>query len=93
MNSKRDLSEAEKINRKNITNKLMDNGVTIIDPNRVDIRGTISCGQNVTIDVNTVFIGDVTLGDNVTIAPFTIISNSIIGEGNKHSFSFKHRWG
>ena len=38
----------------------MDSGVTIIDPNRVDVRGTLSCGQNVTIDVNTVFIGDVT---------------------------------
>ena len=88
VNSKRDLAVAEKINRKNITNKLMDNGVTIIDPNRVDIRGTISCGQNVTIDVNTVFIGDVTLGDNVTIAPFTIISNSVIGEGTSiHSHS------
>ena len=81
VNSKKDLAEAEKINRKNITDKLMDNGVTIIDPNRVDIRGTLSCGQNVTIDVNTVFIGDVTLGDNVTIAPFTIVSNSVIGDG------------
>ena len=81
MNSKKDLSEAEKINRKNITDKLMDSGVTIIDPNRVDVRGTLSCGQNVTIDVNTVFIGDVKLGDNVTIAPFTIVSNSVIGDG------------
>ena len=88
VNSKRDLAEAEKINRKNITDKLMDNGVTIIDPKRVDIRGTLSCGQNVTIDVNTVFVGDVTLGDNVTIAPFTIISNSVIGEGTSiHSHS------
>ena len=81
VNSKRDLSEAEKINRKNITDKLMDSGVTIIDPNRVDVRGTLSCGQNVTIDVNTVFIGDVKLGDNVSIAPFTIVSNSVIGDG------------
>ena len=88
MNSKRDLAEAEKINRKNVTNKLMDSGVTIIDPNRVDVRGTLSCGQNVTIDVNTVFIGDVTLGDNVTIAPFTIVSNSVIGDGTSiHSHS------
>ena len=88
VNSKRDLAEAEKINRKNITDKLMDNGVTIIDPKRVDIRGTLSCGQNVTIDVNTVFVGDVTLGDNVTIAPFTLISNSVIGEGTSiHSHS------
>tara|TARA_Y100001970_G_scaffold171584_1_gene209744 strand:+ start:1009 stop:2388 length:1380 start_codon:yes stop_codon:yes gene_type:complete len=80
VNSKRDLAEAEKIKRKNIADDLMENGVTIIDPSRIDVRGTLTCGQNVTIDVNTVFIGDVTLGDNVTIAPFTIISNSIIGD-------------
>jgi bifunctional UDP-N-acetylglucosamine pyrophosphorylase / glucosamine-1-phosphate N-acetyltransferase len=80
VNSKKDLAEAEKINRKNIADELMDNGVTIIDPERIDVRGTLTCGQNVTIDVNTVFIGDVTLGDGVTIAPFTVISNSIIGD-------------
>jgi bifunctional UDP-N-acetylglucosamine pyrophosphorylase/glucosamine-1-phosphate N-acetyltransferase len=88
VNSKKDLAEAEKINRKNIADELMDNGVTIIDPERIDVRGTLTCGQNVTIDVNTVFIGDVTLGDGVTIAPFTVISNSTIGdETNVHSHS------
>ena len=88
VNSKRDLAEAEKINRKNITNELMDKGVTIIDPERIDIRGTLVCGQNVTIDVNTIFIGDVTLGDGVTIGPLSVISNSIIGnETNIHSHS------
>jgi len=88
INSKRDLAKAEKINRKNIADELMDNGVTVIDPDRIDVRGTLTCGQNVTIDVNTVFIGDVTLGDGVTIAPFTVISNSIIGdETSVHSHS------
>ena len=88
INSKRDLAKAEKINRKNIADELMDNGVTVIDPDRIDVRGTLTCGQNVTIDVNTVFIGDVTLGDGVTIAPFTVISNSTIGnETSVHSHS------
>tara|TARA_Y100001936_G_C15809886_1_gene526034 strand:- start:140 stop:775 length:636 start_codon:yes stop_codon:yes gene_type:complete len=58
----------------------MENGVTVIDPNRIDVRGKLTCGKDVTIDVNTVFIGDVTLGDGVSIAPFTIIANSIIGD-------------
>ena len=88
VNSKKDLAEAEKINRIKIAEELMDNGVTIIDPNRIDVRGKLTCGKDVTIDVNTVFIGDVTLGDAVSIAPFTVIANSIIGdETNIHSHS------
>jgi len=88
VNSKKDLAEAEKINRKNTADELMDNGVTVIDPDRIDVRGTLTCGQNVTIDVNTVFLGDVRLGDGVTIAPFTVISNSTIGdETSVHSHS------
>ena len=80
VNSKKDLAEAEKINRKKIADELMENGVTVIDPNRIDVRGRLVCGKDVTIDVNTVFIGDVTLGNGVSVAPFTIISNSIIGD-------------
>ena len=80
MNSKKDLAEAEKINRKKIASGLMDAGVTIIDPERMDVRGTLTCGKDVTIDVSTVFIGDVTLSDGVTVGPFTVIANSEIGE-------------
>ena len=80
VNSKKDLAEAEKINRKKIADELMENGVTVIDPNRIDVRGRLICGKDVTIDVNTVFIGDVTLGNGVSVAPFTVISNSIIGD-------------
>ena len=80
VNSKKDLAEAEKINRKKIADELMESGVTVIDPNRIDVRGRLICGKDVTIDVNTVFIGDVTLGNGVSVAPFTIISNSIIGD-------------
>ena len=88
VNSKKDLAEAEKINRKKIADELMDSGVTVIDPNRIDVRGKLTCGKDVTIDVNTVFIGDVTLGDGVSIAPFSVIANSIIGdETDIHSHS------
>ena len=80
VNSKKDLAEAEKINRKKIADELMKKGVTVIDPNRIDVRGRLICGKDVTIDVNTVFIGDVTLGNGVSVAPFTVISNSIIGD-------------
>ena len=88
VNSKKDLAEAEKINGKKIADELMDSGVTVIDPNRIDVRGKLTCGKDVTIDVNTVFIGDVTLGDGVSIAPFSVIANSIIGdETDIHSHS------
>ena len=88
VNSKKDLAEAEKINRIKIADELMNSGVTVIDPNRIDVRGKLTCGKDVTIDVNTVFIGDVTLGDGVSIAPFSVIANSIIGdETDIHSHS------
>ena len=88
VNSKQDLAKAEKINRQNIAKNLMEEGVTIIDPDRIDVRGNLICGKDVTIDVNTVFMGDVVLGDGVVIKPFTIIANSKIGdetEINSHS--------
>ena len=47
VNSKKDLAEAEKINRKKIADQLMENGVTIIDPNRIDVRGKLICGKDV----------------------------------------------
>ncbi|UTO04082.1 bifunctional UDP-N-acetylglucosamine diphosphorylase/glucosamine-1-phosphate N-acetyltransferase GlmU [Moraxella sp. FZLJ2107] len=58
-------------------------GVQFADPNRVDIRGSLTCGQDVFIDINTVFIGDVTLGNGVQIDAGTVISNTTIGD-NTH---------
>lgn len=58
-------------------------GVQFADPNRVDIRGSLTCGQDVFIDINTIFIGDVTLGNGVQIDAGTVISNTTIGD-NTH---------
>ena len=60
--------------------ELLDKGVIIKDPSRVDIRGELSCGQDVEIDFNTLFEGDVTLGNNVKIGPNAIIKDSSIGD-------------
>ena len=66
-----------------LTKALMEQGVTICDPTRIDIRGTLKCGDDVYIDVNTVFEGDVELSNGVTVRPFTSISNSYIGENTE----------
>ena len=80
VNDKKDLARTEDIKREELTSALMEQGVTICDPKRVDIRGALKCGQDVVIDVNTVFEGDVELSDGVQIAPFAIVSNSKIGK-------------
>lgn len=56
-------------------------GVQFADPSRVDIRGTLTAGNDVFIDINTVFIGDVSLGDGVQIDAGNVISNTSIGAG------------
>ena len=83
VNDKKDLAEAERLKRAELTNALMEQGVTICDPTRTDIRGTLKCGDDVYIDVNTVFEGDVELSNGVTVRPFTSISNSYIGENTE----------
>ena len=59
----------------------MADGVTVADPSRVDIRGELSIGNDSYIDVNVVFEGKVTIGNNVSIGPGCIIKNSTIVDG------------
>ena len=80
VNDKKDLAHAEGLKREELTNALMNQGVTLHDPKRVDIRGTLKCGKDVIIDVNTVFEGDVELSDGVNIGPFVVISDAVIGK-------------
>jgi len=68
---------------KKAANKLIESGVLIIDPNRTDIRGQLTCGKNVEIDINVIFEGHVKIGDNVTIGANCIIIDTIIGN-NSH---------
>ena len=61
-------------------NALMQAGVSLRDPLRCDVRGNVSAGKDVVIDVNNVFIGDVVLGNNVVIEPNCFITNCQIGD-------------
>jgi bifunctional UDP-N-acetylglucosamine pyrophosphorylase/glucosamine-1-phosphate N-acetyltransferase len=62
------------------TDKLLQSGVSIIDPLRCDIRGVLTAGKDVVIDINNVFIGNVVLGDNVVIEPNCIIQDCRIAD-------------
>ncbi|MDX2218898.1 MAG: bifunctional UDP-N-acetylglucosamine diphosphorylase/glucosamine-1-phosphate N-acetyltransferase GlmU [Burkholderiales bacterium] len=62
---------------------LMEQGVTLADPARLDIRGSLSCGRDVTIDVNCVFEGSVKLGAHVQIGPHCVIRNATIEDGTR----------
>ncbi len=79
INDKRQLAEAERALQKRLVDALMVEGVGFADPSRVDIRGTLTCGSDVFIDVNAVFEGNVHLDDNVVIESNNLIRDSHIG--------------
>ncbi len=81
VNSKPQLAELERIHQRNIAAGLLAAGVTLADPARIDVRGSLTCGRDVFIDVNCVFEGDVELGDGVTVSPNCVIRDSKIGAG------------
>lgn len=81
INSKTDLSMIERVYQARVAQSLLTHGVTLRDPARLDVRGSLSCGRDVEIDVNCVFEGEVTLGDNVTIAANCVIKNANIKAG------------
>ena len=82
VNSKSELAYIERGLQLSKAEELMDKGVTILDPSRIDIRGQLKCGQDVTIDVGCIFEGDVNLGNNVHIKPYSFIKNSDINESS-----------
>ena len=80
VNSKVQLAALERIFQSNQAAALLEQGVTLADPARIDIRGSLRCGRDVSIDVNCVFEGDVDLGDGVTIGPNCVLRNVRIAE-------------
>ncbi|MGF6779395.1 bifunctional UDP-N-acetylglucosamine diphosphorylase/glucosamine-1-phosphate N-acetyltransferase GlmU [Paraburkholderia sp. GAS334] len=83
VNSKQQLAGLERIHQHNVAEALLVAGVTLADPARIDVRGTLECGRDVSIDVNCVFEGTVKLADNVTIAANCVIRNATIGAGTR----------
>jgi len=81
INDRKQLAEAERALQQRLVEELMAQGVSFADPARVDIRGRLTCGTDVFIDVDVVFEGDVTLGDRVRIESHNVIRQSRLGEG------------
>lgn len=83
VNSKRQLADLERVYQRNEALRLLDAGVTLTDPSRIDVRGTLECGAEVSIDINCVFEGRVVLGDHVSIGPNCVIREATIAAGTR----------
>jgi bifunctional UDP-N-acetylglucosamine pyrophosphorylase / glucosamine-1-phosphate N-acetyltransferase len=79
VNSKPELAQLERMYQKQQAEQLMQQGVTLRDPARLDVRGELTCGRDVVIDVNVVFEGKVVLQDGVQIGPNNVIRDTTIG--------------
>jgi bifunctional UDP-N-acetylglucosamine pyrophosphorylase/glucosamine-1-phosphate N-acetyltransferase len=89
VNSKNDLAHVERMYQSLIAYSLMQQGVSLIDPARLDVRGSLQCGHDVMIDVNCVFEGKVVLGNHVTIGANCVIRDASIGD-NSIIVAFSH---
>jgi bifunctional UDP-N-acetylglucosamine pyrophosphorylase/glucosamine-1-phosphate N-acetyltransferase len=89
VNSKRELAELERHYQKKEAGRLLDAGVTLADPARIDVRGDLTCGSDVVIDVNCVFEGRVSLGKGVRIGPNCVLRNVTLG-AESQVLAFSH---
>jgi bifunctional UDP-N-acetylglucosamine pyrophosphorylase/glucosamine-1-phosphate N-acetyltransferase len=81
INDRAQLVAVERILQERRIAALMTTGVAIADPGRLEIRGRLTCGRDVSIDVGCVFQGDVVLGDDVAIGPYCVLSDVQVGAG------------
>ena len=78
INSKSQLAKLERTWQLVEAERLLEQGVTLADPARIDVRGKLSCGRDVEIDVGCIFEGEVSLGDRVRVGAYSVITNSRI---------------
>lgn len=81
VNSKVQLAELERRHQLNIAHALLEKGVTLMDPARIDVRGELICGRDVTIDVGCVFEGRVELADGVKVGANCVLVGATVGAG------------
>ena len=81
VNSPHQLADLERRHQRMQADVLMDAGVRLADPARIDVRGVLRCGQDVEIDVGCVFEGQVSLGDGVTVGPHCVVRDADIAAG------------
>lgn len=83
VNSKTQLAFLERRHQRNLADRLTDSGVMLADPDRIDIRGTLECGRDVSIDVGCVFEGTVRLGKGVKIGPNCVLKDCTLADGTQ----------
>ena len=83
INSKVQLAELERTWQSEQARHLLEQGVTLADPARLDVRGKLVCGRDVEIDVCCIFEGNVDLGNNVRVGAYSVIRNSSIASGTQ----------
>ena len=88
-NNKHELHQLESILRKMSAEKLLKQGITLLDATRVDVRGEVEAGKDCSVDVNVIFEGKVSLGENVTIKSNVVLQDVYIGD-NSIVESFSH---
>lgn len=83
INDRVQLAECEAIKQSQLRQKLMLKGVYLSNPDTVQIRGTIHCGQDISIDAGVIFEGENTIADDVSIGAYSIIKNCQLGKGTR----------
>ncbi len=88
VNDQAQLAQLERLKQHHTATELMAQGVRIVDPARLDVRGQLSCGSNVSIDVNCIFEGQVSLAEGVQIGPNCVLKNTTVAAGTTiHAFT------
>jgi bifunctional UDP-N-acetylglucosamine pyrophosphorylase/glucosamine-1-phosphate N-acetyltransferase len=83
INDRIQLAAAERLLCLRRAHELMRDGVTVVDPARLDVRGTVRCGRDVVIDVNVILEGEVVLDDGVRIGPNVHLTDVHLGAGTE----------
>ncbi|TXT23290.1 MAG: bifunctional UDP-N-acetylglucosamine pyrophosphorylase / Glucosamine-1-phosphate N-acetyltransferase [Gallionellaceae bacterium] len=89
INSKVQLAALERTWQREQAQHLLEQGVTLADPARLEVRGALACGRDVTIDVGCVFEGEVHLGDGVRVGAYSVIRDARIASGT-HIEPYSH---
>ena len=80
VNDRKQLAKLERVYQQSLAEQLLTDGISLADPERIDVRGSLSAGSDSYIDINCVFEGDVSLGSGVEIGPGCVIKNTKIGD-------------
>jgi bifunctional UDP-N-acetylglucosamine pyrophosphorylase / glucosamine-1-phosphate N-acetyltransferase len=89
VNSKAQLAQLERLVQQRNAERLLEQGATLADPARIDVRGQLTVGADVSIDIGCVFEGRVELGDRVRVGPYCVLRDTTVGIGTEVA-AFSH---